>query len=239
MVRPGRPQERGPELGAAEGDEPERISGPHSTAPGLVRRAQIILASAAQESSTAMAARPGVSAQDLADKITAFVEAYGAKARPFVRTATGEAILAKIERPRSNAYVKLLTGQDTRSESAWCRPAPDGEPRNRPGRHARGSPRSRPCVYAGQGAHGDARRSGGGRWGGHPPDGHDAPYAHHGPDRCAARHGGDHRRRRRSGHRIPARTRRFQPSRRWPAIASILNMLRITELFTLGIGLLA
>jgi len=39
-----------------------------------------------------------VSAKDLVDKINAFVEAYNAKAKPFVWTATSEAILQKVER---------------------------------------------------------------------------------------------------------------------------------------------
>lgn len=39
-----------------------------------------------------------VSARDLIGKISAFVEAYNAKANPFVWTATSQPILAKIER---------------------------------------------------------------------------------------------------------------------------------------------
>ena len=39
-----------------------------------------------------------VSAKDLVAKIETFVEAYNATARPFVWTATSEAILGKIER---------------------------------------------------------------------------------------------------------------------------------------------
>jgi len=37
-----------------------------------------------------------VSAKDLVAKITTFVDAYNAKSRPFVRTATSDAILAKV-----------------------------------------------------------------------------------------------------------------------------------------------
>jgi putative transposase len=39
-----------------------------------------------------------VSAKDLVGKIRTFVNAYNAQARPFVWTATSEAILARIER---------------------------------------------------------------------------------------------------------------------------------------------
>ncbi len=39
-----------------------------------------------------------VNAGDLIGKISAFVEAYNAKAKPFVWTATSQSILAKIER---------------------------------------------------------------------------------------------------------------------------------------------
>lgn len=39
-----------------------------------------------------------VSAKDLVDKINAFVQTYNAKAKPFVWTATSEAILEKVER---------------------------------------------------------------------------------------------------------------------------------------------
>jgi transposase len=61
MARLGRPQERVLELGDAEREELDRISRSHSAAHSLVRRAQIILASADGESNTAIAARLGVS----------------------------------------------------------------------------------------------------------------------------------------------------------------------------------
>ena len=61
MARLGRPQERVLELGDAEREELDRISRSHSAAHSLVRRAQIILASADSESNTAIAARLGVS----------------------------------------------------------------------------------------------------------------------------------------------------------------------------------
>jgi len=61
MARLGRPQERVLELGAIERDELERLSRSHSAPHSLVRRAQIVLASADGESNTAIAARFGVS----------------------------------------------------------------------------------------------------------------------------------------------------------------------------------
>src|SRR5215213_9266372 len=61
MARLGRPQERVLELGAVEREELERLSRSHSAPHSLVRRAQIVLASANGESNTAIAARFGVS----------------------------------------------------------------------------------------------------------------------------------------------------------------------------------
>jgi len=60
-ARLGRPQARVLELGAVEREELERLSRSHSAPHSLVRRAQIVLASADGESNTAIAARFGVS----------------------------------------------------------------------------------------------------------------------------------------------------------------------------------
>jgi putative transposase len=60
MARIGRPQDRVLALSADERDELERISRSHSAPHSLVRRAQIILASADGEANTAIARRLGV-----------------------------------------------------------------------------------------------------------------------------------------------------------------------------------
>jgi putative transposase len=60
MVRMGRPQDRSLVLGADERAELERISRSHSAPHSLVRRAQIILASADGQANTAIARRLGV-----------------------------------------------------------------------------------------------------------------------------------------------------------------------------------
>jgi putative transposase len=61
MARIGRPQERGLALREGERDELERMTRSHSAPHGLVRRAQIILASADGEPNTVIARRLGVS----------------------------------------------------------------------------------------------------------------------------------------------------------------------------------
>jgi putative transposase len=61
MARIGRPQERTLVLSQGERDELERISRSHSAAHSLVRRAQIVLASAEGEANTSIARRLGVS----------------------------------------------------------------------------------------------------------------------------------------------------------------------------------
>jgi putative transposase len=60
MARTGRPQERELVLAVGERDELERISRSRSAAHGLVRRAEIILASAGGETNTSIARRLGV-----------------------------------------------------------------------------------------------------------------------------------------------------------------------------------
>jgi putative transposase len=60
MARMGRPQQRVLVLADSERDELERIAGSRSAAHGLVRRAQIILASAGGEPNTSIARRLGV-----------------------------------------------------------------------------------------------------------------------------------------------------------------------------------
>ena len=56
-----------------------------------------------------------VSAKDVVDKIDAFVQAYNAKARPFVWTATSEAILEKTVR-----LCKAVCGaEQNRRGSRW------------------------------------------------------------------------------------------------------------------------
>jgi transposase len=60
MARIGRPQERVLMLAASERDELEKIAHSRSAAHGLVRRAQIILASAGGEANTSIAHRLGV-----------------------------------------------------------------------------------------------------------------------------------------------------------------------------------
>src|SRR5579863_1569148 len=60
MARTGRPQERELVLAAGERDELERISRSRSAAHGLVRRAEIILASAGGETNMSIARRLGV-----------------------------------------------------------------------------------------------------------------------------------------------------------------------------------
>ena len=59
MARIGRPQERTLVLSQGERDELERISRSHSAAHSLVRRAQIVLASAEGEANTSIARRLG------------------------------------------------------------------------------------------------------------------------------------------------------------------------------------
>jgi putative transposase len=61
MARIGRPQQRQLVLNESERDELERMTRSHSAPHGLVRRAQIILASANGEVNTAIAHRLGVS----------------------------------------------------------------------------------------------------------------------------------------------------------------------------------
>jgi putative transposase len=61
MARIGRPQQRQLVLSASERDELERMGRSHAAPHGLVRRAQIILASANGEANTAIADRFGVS----------------------------------------------------------------------------------------------------------------------------------------------------------------------------------
>jgi putative transposase len=61
MARSGRPQERELVIGIGERDELERIARSRSAAHGLVRRAEIILASAGGEANTLIARRLGVS----------------------------------------------------------------------------------------------------------------------------------------------------------------------------------
>jgi hypothetical protein len=61
MAQIGRPQQRQLVLSESERGELERMTRSHSAPHGLVRRAQIILASAGGEVNTAIARRLGVS----------------------------------------------------------------------------------------------------------------------------------------------------------------------------------
>ena len=61
MARIHRPQEQVLTLSDIERDEPERLGRSQSASYSLVRRAQIILASAAGEANTSIANRLGVS----------------------------------------------------------------------------------------------------------------------------------------------------------------------------------
>src|SRR6202012_1631029 len=61
MLRIGRPQEREIVLAGGEREELERIVRSRSAAHGLVRRAEIVLASANGEANTSIARRLGVS----------------------------------------------------------------------------------------------------------------------------------------------------------------------------------
>ncbi|MBS7704113.1 hypothetical protein [Chelatococcus asaccharovorans] len=74
MAQIGRPPERVLTLSETEREELPRLSGSQSAPHSLVRRAQIVLASADGEASTSIAHRFGVSNPDIAD-IDALAEA--------------------------------------------------------------------------------------------------------------------------------------------------------------------